>query len=140
MQQVSQKKDFLFPNKEGLNEKEVQAVVLQEMKPYTEAISPESAPYLTVEHFLWFIGILVTIASSLLGYLWKKINENNASINARLTESNGRIHQRIDKAKDDIESSESEIRGEFTRRCDIIDKRLWYIALNTPTKIEVDKK
>jgi hypothetical protein len=115
-------------NSFGLNEKEVHSIIEVQLKPYREAINPASAPYLTVEHALWFVGMLVTIQTSIIGYLWKKIASNNTSINARLTESNQRIHLRVDETNNDLEQTEDKLRQEVNRKFEITDKKLWYLA------------
>jgi hypothetical protein len=112
----------------GLNEKEVHSIVEVQLKPYREAINPASAPYLTVEHALWFVGILIGIMSTVLGWLWAKINSNNKSVNDRMTHNNTRIHERVDETNGDLEQTEDKLRSEVNRKFEIIDKKLWYLA------------
>jgi hypothetical protein len=115
-------------NSFGLNEAEVHSLIEKELKPYREAINPASAPYLAVEHALWFVGLLVTIQTTIIGWLWAKVNANNKSANDRMTHNNTRIHQRVDETNSDLEQTEDKLRSEVNRKFEITDKKLWYLA------------
>ena len=61
----------------------------------------------------------------------KKINDNNKSVNERITTSNQRLHARVDDANNDIEDSEYKVRTEFNDKCNRLDDRVWKLGLHT---------
>jgi hypothetical protein len=111
-----------------LSKLEVEALIEQKIEPYKKAINPDSAPYLTVEHFLYAIGILLTVTSSILGYMYKRMND-----------SSQRLHNRVDKTQTEIEEREDKIRAEFNHKCDRMDDRIWELGKFTDVKDKVDK-
>jgi hypothetical protein len=109
-----QKTIVLRDEKVDITELEVQAIVEKELKPFREAINPASAPYLTVAHALWAVGLMVTILMTVFGYLWSSVRTN---------------------AKE-IESREDKLRSEFNAKNKILDERIWQIGLRTPISVD----
>lgn len=106
-----------------LTELEVEAIVERKIDPIQNAINVDSAPYLTVSHFLWAVGMLVTVMSAILGYLWKKMASEDR-----------RIDQRIDMANTEMEAKEDKLRLEFNNKHERLDDRVWKLGLHIELK------
>ena len=118
---MEQTKQFKLPSSKSLTVLEVEAIVEQKIEPIQTAVNPSSAPYLTVAHFLWFVGIMVTVGTTIFSVVWKRINTSST-----------RLHERIDETKVELEDTEDKIRSEFTSKNNRVDDRLWELSLLAP--------
>ena len=112
----------------SLSELEIEAIVERKIDPFKKAVNPDSAPYLSVDHFMVSLGLLASMMTAILGYMWKKISTSSA-----------RLHERVDTTNKDVEDRENTLRGECTQKFDRLDDRVWNLAFhsNTNSKSEM---